>query len=391
MRLGVYSDLKYRRDDAGISTDRAFIRFVTSLPPRIDEVVIFGRLDPEPGRYPYALPPDGVRFVPLPFYPKVTALGGLIRAIRRSTAIFRAELDRLDAVWIFGPHPLSDRFARIARAHGTPLVLGVRQDYPSYIGNRLPGRLWSWAIPVAHGLERSFRRLARRAPTVALGAEIASNYSGGSAPVLTTGFSLVRRDELVSEEEALAKRWDGPLRVLSVGRLDPEKNPLLLVEIAELLRAHDPRFKLAVAGDGPLEDALERRIAERGLRDAIELLGYVPNGPELWEEYRRSHAFLHVSLTEGLPQVLFEAQGAGLPVVATDVGGVSAAVGHGESALLVPPDDAAAGAAALARLAEDETERRRLIASGLANAREQTIEAQLDRIAEFLAAAHATK
>jgi glycosyltransferase involved in cell wall biosynthesis len=392
VRLGVYSDLKYRRDDGGLSTDRAFIRFVTSLPPRVEEVVIFGRLDPEAGRYPYALPTEDVRFVGLPFYPKVTALRGLVSALRRSAAIYRAELDRLDAVWIFGPHPLSDRFARIARRHGTPLVLGVRQDYPSYIGNRLPSRLWGWAIPVAHGLERSFRRLGQQAPTVALGAEIAANYSGG-APVLTTGFSLVRRDELVSGEEALAKPWDGPLRVLSVGRLDPEKNPLLLVEIAELLRKRDPRWSLAIAGDGPLHEAIERRIAERGLSDAVELLGYVPNGPELWAEYRRSHAFLHVSLTEGLPQVLFEAQGAGLPVVATDVGGVSAAVGGGESALLVPPEDAAAAAEALMRIAADEPERRRLIAAGLANAREQTIEAQLDRIAEFLraAVAQATK
>jgi glycosyltransferase involved in cell wall biosynthesis len=387
VRLGVYSDLKYRRDDGRLSTDRAFIRFVTSLPPRVEEVVIFGRLDSQAGRYPYALPTEGVRFVPLPFYPKVTALGGVLRAVRGSTAIFRAELDRLDAVWIFGPHPLSDRFARIARRHGTPLVLGVRQDYPSYIGNRLPGPLWSWAIPVAHLLERSFRRLGRRAPTVALGAEIASNYSGGPAEVLTTGFSLIRRDELVAEEEALAKSWDGPLRVLSVGRLDPEKNPLLFVEIAELLNEHDSRWTLAIAGDGPLQGELERRIAERRLGDVVQLLGYVPNGPELWAEYRRSHAFLHVSLTEGLPQVLFEAQGAGLPVVATDVGGVSAAVGGGESALLVPANDASAAASAVIRLAEDEAERRRLIASGLSNAREQTIEAQLDRIAEFLRAA----
>jgi glycosyltransferase involved in cell wall biosynthesis len=383
LRLGVYSDLKYRRDEDGLSTDRAFIRFVTSLPPRVDEVVVFGRLDPERGRYPYALPREHVRFVPLPFYPKVTALRGLIAAARRSAAIFRSELDRLDAVWIFGPHPLADRFARIARRHGTPLVLGVRQDYPSYIGNRLPGPLWAWAVPVAHALERSFRRLARSVPTVALGAEIASNFAGGAA-VLTTGFSLLRGDELVAEEEALAKRWNGALRVLSVGRLDPEKNPMLLLEIAELLHRREPRWSLAIAGDGPLYEALDRRVAERALDDAVELLGYVPNGPELWAEYRRSHAFLHVSLTEGLPQVLFEAQGAGIPLVATDVGGVSAAVGEGESALLVPPDDAAAAANALARLAENEDERRRLIAAGLRNAREQTLEAQLDRIAEFL-------
>ena len=47
-RLGVYADLVYRRDAAGLSADRAFVDFVTGLPPRVDEVVLFGRLDPNP-------------------------------------------------------------------------------------------------------------------------------------------------------------------------------------------------------------------------------------------------------------------------------------------------------------------------------------------------------
>jgi glycosyltransferase involved in cell wall biosynthesis len=139
-----------------------------------------------------------------------------------------------------------------------------------------------------------------------------------------------------------------------------------------------------VVGEGPLLEALEARVRELGLEDAIELRGYVSNGPELWRAYREASAFLHVSLTEGLPQVLVEAQAAGLPVVATDVGGVRAAVGGGESALLVPPDDAEAAAAALSRLAEDPQLRRRLVEAGLANAAGETREAQLDRIAAFI-------
>jgi glycosyltransferase involved in cell wall biosynthesis len=383
VRLGVYSDLVYRRDGATLSNNRAFIRFVTSLPPLVDEVVLFGRLDPKPGRSPYELPAEGVRLVPLPFYPRVTSVVGVVRAARRSCAIFAAELDRLDAVWIFGPHPLALAFAVIARRRGVPLFLGVRQDYPQYIAGRLPGRGWRWAVPAARLLDEGFRLLARRAPTVALGAELAERYAGGDAPVLTTGFSLVRAHELRPLDDALAAPWNGDLRLLAVGRLDPEKNPLLLPDVIAAARRRDPRWRLIVAGDGPLRGALERRIAELGLGDAVELHGEVANGPELWTLYRSCHAFLHVSLTEGLPQVLFEAQAAGLPVVATAVGGVPAAVG--DAGLLVPPADAAAAAAAVGRLAADPQLRRRLIGSGLRKASEETLEAQLERHASFFA------
>ena len=386
VRLGVYSDLPYRSDGRHLYTHQAFVGFVTALPPRIDEVVVFGRLDPEPGSSHYRLPDEGLRFVPLPHYARVTDLRGQARALRGTLAAFRRELERLDAVWIFGPHPVALALALSARLHRKPLFLGVRQDYGSYIRNRLPGRRWAWAVPVAGALDAVFRLLARRAPTIAVGEALAARYRGGAAATLATGFSLVRAEDLVPLEEALGRPWNGELRVVTVGRIDAEKNPLLLPEILRLLRARDPRWTLSIVGEGPLHETLEARIRELGLEDAVELRGYVANGPELWQVYREASAFLHVSLTEGLPQVLAEAQAAGLPVVATDVGGVRAAVGGGESALLVPADDAEAAAAALSRFADEPQLRRRLVEAGLANAARETREAQLDRIAAFIRA-----
>lgn len=354
------------------------------MPPRVAEVRLFGRLDPEPGRAPYALPGEGVTLVPLPFYPSVFHVRRLVGAVRGSLATFRRELPELDAVWLFGPSPLAVLFGLAARRRGVPVLLGVRQDYPRYIGGRLPGPAWKWALGAAWALELAFRWLARRAPTVAIGEELADHYRGGSAEVLASGLSLIGADELVPLEAALARRWDGPeLRLLSVGRLDPEKNPLLLLEILRELREREPRWRLTVVGDGPLRDALDRRTRELGLEGSVEALAYVPNGPRLWEQYRSSHAFLHVSLTEGLPQVLFEAQAAGVPIVATAVGGVGHALGGGASGLLVPPRDAEAAVEALERLRTDEALRRRLVEAGLENAARETTEAQLDRIAEF--------
>lgn len=386
MVLGVYADLLYRRDGEALSTDRAFVLFVTALAERLDGLVLFGRLDPVPGRSEYVLP-DGVRFVPLPHYPRTSDLVGLARALRASRRAFARELPGLDAAWLFGPHPVALAFALEARRRRVPVVLGIRQSFPEYVANRLPSRAWLPAVGVAHGLEQAFRALARRVPAVVVGDDLGRKYAAGRAPVLATGFSLIRQDDLVPLDEALARDWSGPVRLLSVGRLEPEKNPLLMAEIVALLRGRGLDVGLDVVGVGRLNEALRARAGELGVGGHVRLHGYVRNGPPLWERYRAAHALLHVSLTEGLPQVLFEAEAAGLPIVATDVGGVRDALGGGERGLLVPPQDAEAAARAVERLHGEEQLRRRLTEAALAHAAEQTLDAQLDRIADFLRAA----
>jgi glycosyltransferase involved in cell wall biosynthesis len=381
VRLGVYVDLVYRRDAEGLSADRAFLHFVTGLTERIDELVLFGRLDPVPGRAPYALPAERLRFVPLPHYGSVANVRGLISALRGSRRLVAAELDGLDAIWLFGPHPAAALFARMARRRGLPVLLGVRQDFPRYVGNRLPGRRWLWALAAAHALERDFRRLARRAPAVVVGDALAHGYRKG-APVLSTGFSLVRSSQVAGREQAL-RNWDAGPTVLSVGRLDPEKNPLLLPEILAGLLARDPRWRLVVAGAGPLASDVAGRAGELGVADRLELLGNVPNGPLLDAHYRAAHVFLHVSLTEGVPQVLFEAHAHGLPVVATDVGGVRVALRDGSTGLLTPAGDPGAAVDALERIRLEPELRERLVEAGLASARTETLEAQLDRVLQF--------
>jgi glycosyltransferase involved in cell wall biosynthesis len=383
MRVGVYSDLVYRRDADGLSNNQAFIRFITSLPPRVDEVVLFGRFDPLPGRSAYAVPSDGVRLVALPYYRRATDLRAVLRSVRRSCAVFTSQLSGLDVVLVFGPQPLALAFGAIASRQRVPLVLGVRHDYPRYIRSRLPNRWWLWAVPIARTLEAGFLRLARRAPTIALGEELARRYRGGAA-VISMGFSLVPRAELRAIDEALGTNWDDDRVILTVGRLAAEKNPFLLLDIIRELRARDRRWRLLVVGDGPLRAEMQRRIDASGLTDAVQLAGEVPNGPQLWELYRTSHLFLHVSFTEGLPQVLFEAQAAGIPIVATAVGGVADALGDGTGGLLIPPSDAPAAVAAVIAVAGDEALRRRLIAAGLANAERHSLEAQLDQLAAFL-------
>ncbi len=374
MRLGIYADLVFSADaDGGIHANRAFVKFVAGLPPRVDELVFFGRLIDSSEPFLYPLPQERVRFVGLPHYDSARDLLGVAAVLPRSVAALRRELPNIDVLWLFGPHPVSLAFARAARRAKVPVMLGVRQDFPAYVKARA-----MWAFPGALALEWTWRRLARRAPVVVVGDALALTYRRAAA-VLSTGFSLIGEEELVRLEDAQSRDWSGPLRLLTVGRLSPEKNPLLLPEIVARL---DARWQLHVVGEGPLHDAVADRAAELGVSNRLHLQGYVPNGPALWREYRSAHAFLHVSWTEGIPQVLFEAQASGLPIVATDVGGVRAAMD--DTAVLVAPGDAGAAARAVGRLADEADERLRLVSRGLDHVREQTQEAQLDEIARFL-------
>ena len=87
-----------------------------------------------------------------------------------------------------------------------------------------------------------------------------------------------------------------------------------------------------------------------------------------------------------MPQDLIETNASGLLVVATDVVGVRSALGDGKRGIVVPPNDAGAAARALERLARDAPLRRGLVIAGLEYARRETIEAQIDRLADFFGA-----
>ena len=379
MRLGVYTDYHYWRDGDSYYAERAFFTFITRLARMVDKLVLFGRLNPAGGRSHYRVP-DEIDFVPLPFYESQADARAAVQAMARSLRAFWRNLDEVDVVWLLGPHPLAIVFAALAAMRRKRVVLGVRQDMPVYTRSRHPGK--RWMMGAAYILEYAFRLMSRVFPVVVVGPQLAANYRSARR-LLTLSVSLVAEDQIVDPRDAAQRVWNGgELRVLTVSRLETEKNPLLLADVLAQLRQHDTRFRLLVCGEGPMEADLRRRLEELGVADHADLLGYVPITDGLLDVYRSSHAFLHVSWTEGLPQTLFEAFAAGLPVVATAVGGVPDAVG--QSALLVEPGDPVAPAEQLRRLADDPGLRGHLIESGVERVRSHTLEAESRRVVEFL-------
>lgn len=378
IRVAVYTDYAYHRDGDGLSAERAFALFLNELAQRVDELILLGRVHPESGGGRYRIDPS-VRFVELPFYAKLTSPVHAVRQMMRSLRHSAPVLDEVDAVWLLGPHPLALLFALQALKRRRRVVLGVRQDLRVYVRSRHPGRRWVWAA--GEVMETAWRQLARRTAVVVVGPELAGQYHDARR-LLGVAISLVRDADITAAREPADEA--GEIRVLSVGRLETEKNPLLLADVLARLNEGDRRWRLVVCGEGPMEDELRERLEALGVADRCDLLGYVPWGDALSRCYRGSDLLLHVSWTEGLPQVLFEAFAARLPVVATDVGGIRAAVG--DATVLVPPGDADAAANALRALVDDPVRRAELVQSGLEHARAHTIEAETERVARFIGA-----
>jgi len=375
LRAAVYLDQAFWQEGEEIFAARSFVLFLGKLAERFDELTVTARLSPEPSSSHYRLPPPA-RFAPLPHYGSAARPLSVLRAARESAERFAELLERVDVVWLLGPHPFALLFARMAARRGKRVVLGVRQDLPRYVGNRHPRR--PDLKLVAEALDLAYRRLARRHPAIVVGPDLARKY-GAARELLRIYVSLISETDVDPVENRAERGYEGPVRMLSVGRLDAEKNPLMLADVLERL---EPRFELTVCGDGPLEADLASRIADRGLRSRARLLGHVPMGEELMRLYRESDLFLHVSWTEGVPQVLLESFAAALPVVATAVGGVAEAVGDG--ALLIPPGDPDAAAEAVRQVASSSDLRARLLSAGHAIAESHTIEAEADRVARFL-------
>jgi glycosyltransferase involved in cell wall biosynthesis len=389
-RLGVYQDGPFRlvRTEDGMRVapdpvDAPFLRFAAEVADQYGSFVLFARVVPSDDADTRLLLPAGVDVVELPDYGSLRRLPSVGRAAVRTAVAFWRGLSHVDAVWAFGPHPFEFLLVALAALRGKPVAIGVRQDTPAYFRARLPSPRWKPVLAVVGVMDVLHRLIARRVPATVVGQANAERYSRGRARVLTMTPSLVRAEDVV--EELPERDWSGRLDLLTVGRIDPEKNPFLLLDVvAELERARPGRFRLRWVGVGPLADDLRSRAAELGLSAHFELVGYVPFGPELLAIYRSAHMFVHVSLTEGVPQVLAEAHASGTPVVATDVGGVRLAVEHGRAGLLVPPSDAAALTTAVLRLADDAELRAQLAERGLELTRGRTLEAEAARVAAFL-------
>lgn len=237
----------------------------------------------------------------------------LFRQLRRirpellQTFLFHANIvGRIAAWWARVPH----------------VVSGIRVAERRRNSYLLIERLTEWMaekhVCVSHGVGDHSRTVGRLSPAklrvIPNGVDF-ERFSS-AAPIDLRAWKVEPTDQI----------W------VTVGRLDPQKGPWDLLHAVQKLRTQHPRLKLIWAGRGPLQEDLQQWIDNHHLQDAIQLIGWQDNIPEL---LKAAQGFVLCSHWEGMPNVVLEALAAGLPVITTNVEGVAEIIQDGETGWIV--------------------------------------------------------
>ncbi|MCU1370655.1 MAG: putative Glycosyltransferase, group 1 [Ilumatobacteraceae bacterium] len=338
---------------------------------------------------------DRDRFAPELWCGPDQGSGGSLRDSARDADVPVIEISHLH-----GPiRPLADaravREVRTRLQRERPAILQTHSSKAGVIGRKAAARGsgpkvvhtvhgWSFndsqAAPVALGYRLIERVLARR--SAALVVVTTADRTTGLAHrigrpeqyvLIRSGIDLAETASAAVREATRTELGWAPddLVVASVGRLEAQKDPLTLVEALASARAEVPQLRAVLVGGGSLEAQVRTRADALGVADRLDLLGLRDDVPAV---LAAADLFALSSRWEGLPRAALEAARAGLPIAATDTGGIRELVVDGVSGRLVPIGDAAALATALVALAEDRAGASALAAAASARLPEFTTE-----------------
>lgn len=150
------------------------------------------------------------------------------------------------------------------------------------------------------------------------------------------------------------KQADRPVKLLYVGRLAAEKGVPVLLRSLIALKNEGHQFHLTLLGDGPERAALEAEVKAHGLEQMVHFGGFASQ-ETVRSTLQASDVFVLPSFAEGVPVSLMEAMACGVPVIGTNVGGVTELIEHGVSGLVVAPSDEVALKKAIADYLKNPT------------------------------------
>lgn len=259
--------------------------------------------------------------------------------------------------WVVPNGPVA---AWVARLRGIPFVISLHGSDIYVAGkNRLFAAVARWTFGQAAGVTACSNELRSRA--IDLGApQNIQLIAWGADPEL---FSPEHRSDRIlgRGRETIAD----PITIAALGRLVHKKGfDKLLAAVPEIVKCC-PEAKIVIGGSGPLQTALHQQALDLGIEDHVAFAGRIP-----WNDVpgflASADIFVLPSLhdrfgnVDGLPTVVPEAMASGLPIVASDIGGVNLLINHGQNGLLVPAGDVKALVEAIKPLLRDREMRRQM-------------------------------
>lgn len=275
-----------------------------------------------------------------PFLAEARRQGFVAARLRNDTPRLWAAAAELLAV-------LREAGADVVCCHGYKSnLLGLRAGRRLRIPVVAVSRGWTgedWKVRVYEALDRRVMRRVDRVVCVAEGQAARVREAGVPAEKVVVIPNAVRAERFTTPDmaarEALFNLFPAPPRhvVGAAGRLSPEKGFEVLIEAARRVFAEDARTGFVVYGDGPLRRVLSEKVAGAGLSGRFVLAGFTTELDRIMPHFS---VLALPSHSEGMPNVALEAMAAGVPVVATTVGGTPEVVEDEVTGFLVPDGDA---------------------------------------------------
>ena len=280
---------------------------------------------------------------------------GILKYMKRAPAVvYRGEMETLRRVLLRRDPALMHIYFGNTGVHLLPLI--ERWDRPcvvSFHGMDVQRR------ETERGYEAKLRRLLQSVPLVLVRSQsIADRLMklGCESQKIRINRAGIPLGQFPFRQRVPAV--DGAWLFVQACRLVPKKGlPTALIAFDRFLKAF-PKAKFIIAGDGPMRGELTKLVNELGIQSAVTFAGFLSQ-PELYELYVNAHVFLHPSELppdsnqEGVPNSMLEAMATGLPVVATNHGGIPEAVTDGINGFLVPERDDKGLADAMVKLVSE--------------------------------------
>jgi glycosyltransferase involved in cell wall biosynthesis len=391
VNVGFYYHVEAVMDSPGIARVPAlFGMFVEHLARQAGEVTLYAHSGSRAGIEDYTLGEPLVHVVdlgPRRRFPE------RMLAPSRSLRAFRPREQGVDVVLVRGPTPLLPHVA--AAAGDLPVALHIVGEYAvTHRDPKARSMPW-WRDAAIKALFRLYtkreRRAARNALLLVNAPQLLELFPGH--PNTDIVFESTLTEDSIAAEPARPEAGVGrsrPARLLFAGRLIPEKGLWEAVEAVRILDDRGIDTTLEIAGweapGDPVVDALRRHIRGLEVDSRVRFVGYVPAGERLAAVYRSSDVCVLPGHGdgEGFPRTVFEAMGAGVPVVTTPVGGIPHWVSNGNEAVLVEPRSSTALADGVESLLNDDELRARIARTGWEFSRQWTVEKGCELLARKL-------
>jgi glycosyltransferase involved in cell wall biosynthesis len=379
MTLGILYHMPFWQAQDGTlwEVEGSFARYVDSLAPYFDEIVLAVPVFTEPQAAGSRVTASNVRLAPMPYFAGPRQFYPLLPWV---LARLRRWVKECDVIHLRVPSPAAIfAFALARRLHKSTFLLVVG-DYQALLPH-LTYRGWKRALFRAYvSLEEwALEVMTTRALTFANGAALRQKHERQGAHVHETKTTTLSVADIASRLDTCT---GGTVRLLTVSRIDPRKGLRVLPAVVARLTQAGRDVTIDIIGPpigdigvqeqrAIVDDAEHREVGAR-----VRLVGAVPLD-QLLARYRDYDLFVLPTMPgEGIPRVLMEAMAAGLPVVTTNVSGIASLVQDGVNGVLVAENRAEHIADVIHELLDDGPRRRQLIAGGYGTVRAHTLERQ---------------